>query len=163
MEYLLVERWSRELWERLSDLSRGREVYFQVFDEEKVPSRRLVLYSLARALRLFETGRNISRSVNIELLLVLSNTRDIKSAIKRLGPREGERAVVVLVLCERDKRLSSSIGVPTEIPVERVLRCLEKISVELGVDTGSCREGSLEERVSCIEKSIMTRLSILED
>ncbi|MEZ0290790.1 MAG: KEOPS complex subunit Cgi121 [Sulfolobales archaeon] len=163
VRYYEIERWSTEIWSRLEDLSRVGREYFQIFDPLKTPTERILLFSLARVLRAFKNHTNIARDPNIELLLRLSGTRDIKKAMKILGVRENEKGVLSVIVCDNES-LSRDIGFP-ELAVDQETRVkwLENLSKTLNVNISVCnRYSDSDSRIMCIEKSILSKTSLIE-
>lgn len=93
--------------------SRGcGEFYVQALRSDLLVSRRILITALARSLRAFRRGRSISRKVSTEILLRLCGERSIASAIKSLGPEEGQRGTLVVIVCGkcREEPLGSLLG-----------------------------------------------------
>jgi|GEM_PF-1760275 tRNA threonylcarbamoyladenosine modification (KEOPS) complex Cgi121 subunit len=125
------------------------------------------MYSLARALRSFEMKQNISRNINIEILLIISGSRDINKAVQNLGPRVGDPAMLTIINCEKTflhPDLEFKEIKPVDIGLERLLENLENLSKTLKISTVLCNEKKdLGERILCIEKSIINKISLLRD
>jgi len=73
-------------------------VCIQVFDAKKIADWEHLYFSAYHALYAFKKGYNISKKLNIEILLYAAATRQIKVAISRLGITEKTRNVACVII-----------------------------------------------------------------
>lgn len=166
--YYKIDSWDKSLWKEISDLIRGREVYFQIFREDRVPTKRILIYALSRAMKAFSENKNVSRDLGIEILLRILDTRDIKTAIKKLGAEEGERAVLTIISCSKDleKDLFNEIDKKFSKYVfskEDMASCLGSLAKTLDLDINECLGyNELDKRIYCLEIAILNKISVSE-
>ena len=70
----------------------------QLFDPRFVAGFDHLYFAVLNALKAFETGKNISKDLAVEILLYASGQHQISKAIQLLGIKPGSREVAVLVL-----------------------------------------------------------------
>lgn len=73
-----------------------------VIDADYVIDLDVVKFAVEKALKSWREGRNVAKTLPLEILLYFSATRQISDAIK-VGVKEGEKEVVVVVLDENCK------------------------------------------------------------
>lgn len=78
-----------------ADLS-GIEV--QAFDSNKIAGWEHLYFAALNALKAFQSGYNISKSLSMELLLYASAERQIKNAIQKVGINENTKEVTIAIL-----------------------------------------------------------------
>jgi tRNA threonylcarbamoyladenosine modification (KEOPS) complex Cgi121 subunit len=110
-------------------ISRIREalpdVRFQIFDADRVAGWRHLFFAAVNAVKAFEGGRGISRSLEVEALLYASCRDQISQAFEVIGVSEGTVNVALLVLGESPEEtegafngVSGVIGVPDDSVLE---------------------------------------------
>jgi len=167
VKYYHIRSWSNDLWNILNKIYSGKKVFYQVFKSDRVPSKRILLISLAKALEAMRRSENVSRDINIEILLKLVNSRDIKTSIKKLGVEVGEESILTLIYCNNhvldtpDKIISEI----TEIKPsnEQFKDWLINLSVTLGANTSVCeRIDDVNRIINCLEICLMNKISVQE-
>ena len=100
-------------------------VRFQVFDADRVAGWRHLFFAAVNAVRAFEGGRGISRSLEVEVLLYASCRDQISQAFEVVGVSERTARVALLVLGESPEEteeaftdVSGVIGVPDDSVLE---------------------------------------------
>lgn len=85
------------LFKFLSSICSNYHSALQVADPSSIVSWRHIAISVYKALRSFKNGRNISRRVEIEVLLYLSGCRQIKDALKIVGVKEHFSNIILII------------------------------------------------------------------
>ncbi|RJX15640.1 hypothetical protein CW703_05075 [Candidatus Bathyarchaeota archaeon] len=80
-----------KLKEKIGDVS------FQLFDADKIAGKIHVEFAVLNALKAFKDGRNISRSLPIEVLIYVSAQRQIGKAFQMVGLTSKTKNMVVVV------------------------------------------------------------------
>ncbi len=70
----------------------------QVFDADRVAGPEHLFFAALNALKSFDQGNNISKTIDMESLLYASGQRQIEKAIDMLGVRSGTSDVALLIL-----------------------------------------------------------------
>ncbi|MEM0043649.1 MAG: KEOPS complex subunit Cgi121 [Sulfolobales archaeon] len=157
--YYMVEAWSKEFWKELEGLGEG--FYFQIFNPDKVPTERILLFSVAKVIRAFKTGTNIAKNASIELLLRLGGSRDIRKALKLLGVEDGEKAVISVISCKENYEPEISFR-KLNPDQETRIRWLTNLSKEFEINTVICDNiDKVDSRIECLEKSILNKISLI--
>lgn len=73
----------------------------QILDADYIAGFEHIFFSVLNALKAFEAGYNISRSVPIEILLFASGQDQIKRAIEILGVKETTRNIALVIIAEK--------------------------------------------------------------
>ena len=92
LEVKLIDRFLEEFGECIA-----------VIDANYVIDLDVVKFAVKKAIKSWNEGRNIAKTLPLEILLYFSATRQIKDAIK-VGVKEGRREVILVVLnksCEK--------------------------------------------------------------
>lgn len=155
VRYLKIPRWRRGTIEEIEEILASRrcgEFYVQALRSDLLASRRILIAALARSLRAFRKGRPISRKVSTEILLRLCGERSIASAIKNLGPGEGQGAILVVIVCGRcrEEPLGSLLGLEETWPGSGELAPLQAAVLRM-----CCGESS-EEDPEAVERVLMS-------
>ncbi|WP_457619717.1 KEOPS complex subunit Cgi121 [Methanopyrus sp.] len=77
---------------------------------------RVIASAACRAIRAFESGRNLARSLDLEFLVRLTGTRQIREAISRAEPGDD----FVLVVASRDREKVRKVLEELEEETERL-------------------------------------------
>lgn len=83
---------------KIESLVNELNIHVQVFDAEKIADWEHLYFSAYHALYAFKKGYNISKKLNIEILLYAAATRQIKVAISRLGITENTKGVACVII-----------------------------------------------------------------
>lgn len=70
---------------------------FQLLNLEAVAGKEHVYFAILNVLHAFKLKKNISKNLGMELLLYASAQRQIKTAIERVGVKEGRPVVLVAI------------------------------------------------------------------
>jgi len=81
-----------KLKEKIGDVS------FQLFDADKIAGKMHVEFAVLNALKAFKDGRNISRSLPVEVLIYVSAQRQIGKAFQMVGLTSKTKNMVVVIL-----------------------------------------------------------------
>lgn len=84
--------------EKIKSFSEENNVEIAVLDAEKVFGKEHLISAVEHTLRAFERKRNISNSLITEILVYASCERQIKSAIEKMGIKDGCRRVAIVVI-----------------------------------------------------------------
>ncbi|MBU4256576.1 MAG: KEOPS complex subunit Cgi121 [Candidatus Thermoplasmatota archaeon] len=84
--------------EKIKSFSEENNVEIAVLDAEKVFGKEHLLSAVEHTLRAFERKRNISNTLTTEILVYASCERQIKSAIEKMGIKDGCRRVAIVVI-----------------------------------------------------------------
>ena len=84
--------------EKIKSFSEENNVEIAVLDAEKVFGKEHLISAVEHTLRAFERKRNISNSLTTEILVYASCERQIKSAIEKMGIKDGCRMVAIVVI-----------------------------------------------------------------
>lgn len=84
--------------EKIKIFSEENNVEIAVLDAEKVFGKEHLISAVEHTLRAFERKRNISNSLTTEILVYASCERQIKSAIEKMGIKDGCRRVAIVVI-----------------------------------------------------------------
>jgi KEOPS complex subunit Cgi121 len=84
--------------EKIKSFSEENNVEIAVLDAEKVFGKEHLISAVEHTLRAFERKRNISNSLTTEILVYASCERQIKSAIEKMGIKDGCRRVAIVVI-----------------------------------------------------------------
>jgi len=151
------------------------EVTVQLFDASLVATWEHVFFSALNAVKAFNDGRKIARTLGMECLLHMSGQRQINIALKMFGLKPKIRELGALIISKSEKRIKSAIqelvnrlgGVMEdsvlELNLEKAERVKEAFKVgdeELAAVKTSKRENSLFEALvkCCIERSAIMLL-----
>ncbi len=99
------------LLKKVANIRKKQDLFcLQIIRLDYVASKEHILSALWHALKSFENQRNISRSLETELLLYLSGQRQIKQAIELMGIQTpSDKAALVIVSTEEFKNVIDSI------------------------------------------------------
>jgi tRNA threonylcarbamoyladenosine modification (KEOPS) complex Cgi121 subunit len=143
------------------------EAEVQLFDADLVASWQHLYFAVLNALMAFRTGRNISKSVAVEVMLYASAQRQIKKAIELIGVTKNTAnlaAVVVSGKAESVKRALAAIAncISAE-PDERVLelstRKVQRIRrafavSDLELETVATKDGAVQALVDLVVERV---------
>lgn len=73
-------------------------VELQFFDASMVATWQHLFFAVLNALVAFKNGRNISKSLAVEIMLYASGQRQIKKAIERVGVKAKSKEVAALII-----------------------------------------------------------------
>ena len=73
------------------------DVNFQIFDAEKIAGKAHIEFAVLNALKAFKTGKNISKSLPVEVMLYVSSQRQIGKALKMVGISPETKNLVLVV------------------------------------------------------------------
>ncbi len=167
VKYYKVRSWRDDIWKKLYETYGGRNIFFQVFKRDYVPSKRVLISSLAKSLEATRRSERISKDINIEILLRLTNSRDIKTSIKRLGAEYGKEAIISLIICDEtsfeplDKFIED---IEEIIPTNNMIRdWLINLSYVLGANTSICNQiTDISKQIDCLEICLLNKTSVPE-
>ncbi|MHA1608370.1 MAG: KEOPS complex subunit Cgi121 [Candidatus Freyarchaeota archaeon] len=145
-------------------------VAVQLFDASLVATWEHVFFSALNAVKAFNSGRGIARTIGMEFLVRMSGQRQISVALEMFGLKPGIRELGVLVVGEDESHVKSAIqrlvgclkGVMDEGVLELNLKKAERIKKvfnvkdeELAAVGTSKKENFLFEALAkcCIERS----------
>jgi KEOPS complex subunit Cgi121 len=80
-------------------------VAVQFFRAETIAGTHHLHFALMNALRSFELGRNISKSLKVEVLLYASGQRQISRAIEMLGLRDDSSKIAIMLISFSEKKV----------------------------------------------------------
>jgi KEOPS complex subunit Cgi121 len=80
-----------------------------LINAEYVLNVETVMFAVQKALKSWKEGRNVAKSLQMEILLYVSATRQIRDAV-RLGIKEGKNEVVAVLLEDRCLEKLREIG-----------------------------------------------------
>jgi tRNA threonylcarbamoyladenosine modification (KEOPS) complex Cgi121 subunit len=107
---------------------KGAEVQF--FDADLVTSWQHLYFAVLNALMTFRNGRNISKSLAVEVLLYASAQRQIKKAIALIGVKRVSANVATVIISENGSSARMALSVVSKCigaePDEKVLELSEK-------------------------------------
>jgi len=87
----------------------NENVEVQFFDAGLVASWQHLYFAALNALKAFEDGENISKSLAVEALLYASAQRQIKKATEILGIKENTDTIAVLLIGENVRQLEKAL------------------------------------------------------
>ena len=88
--------------EKIKSFSEENNVEIAVLDAEKVFGKEHLISAVEHTLRTFERKRNISNSLTTEILVYASCERQIKSAIEKMGIKDGNKKIAVVIIGKTD-------------------------------------------------------------
>ncbi len=91
------------------------DVAVQFFDARCIAGGEHLHFAVLNALRAFESGTNISKSLAVECLLYASAQRQIKSALRLVGVRRGCSQIAVLVAADGKARVEEALARVSEL------------------------------------------------
>jgi len=108
-------------------LPRGVEVQF--FDADLVATWQHLYFAVVEALMSLRTGRNVSKSAAVEVMLYAAAKRQIRKAVEFIGVKSGLQNVAVVVLAENassaEEGLSAAAKTIEKVADESVLELSE--------------------------------------
>ncbi|MGC9149394.1 MAG: KEOPS complex subunit Cgi121 [Sulfolobales archaeon] len=163
--YYRVKSWKEDIWKKLYEIYSGQKIFFQVFRSSCAPSKRILVNSLAKSLEATRRSERISRDINIEILLSLANSRDIKTSIKKLGAENGKEAIISLILCDETNFESPERfieGIEEVTPSKHMIRdWLINLSHVLGANTSICDQiTDIDTQINCLEICLLNKISV---
>ena len=120
-----------------------QKTWIQFFDAELVSTWQHLYFAVLNALLAFTNGRNISKTVAMEVMLYASAQRQIRKAIQLIGVKRASANVAVVIIGENPEHLkaalsavSKHIGVkPDETVLEFTNEKIQSIRKAFGVST----------------------------
>lgn len=103
---------------RLSDPSKVQEMLsnftaeglsLQIFDADLIAGYEHITLAVDLAVRAWSENRNIARTIAMEVLLYASAKRQIKDAIRAIGPSKTSKECVIVVLSKSRDDLESAV------------------------------------------------------
>jgi KEOPS complex subunit Cgi121 len=88
-----------------------RDVDIQFFDAELVATCQHLHLAVLNALMAFDTGRNISKSLAVEILLYSSGYRQIRKALELVGIKKGQTNIAGIIVSEKEKSVNHALSV----------------------------------------------------
>ena len=118
-----------------------QSVWVQFFDAELVATWQHLYFAVLNALLAFENGRNISKSVAMEVLLYASAQRQIRKALQLIGVKCGSANVAIVIVGQNANSVkavlsavSKHIGAePDETVLEVSKEKLQRIREAFGI------------------------------
>jgi KEOPS complex subunit Cgi121 len=86
------------------------KTWVQFFDAELVASWQHLYFAVLNALLAFKNGRNISKTVAMEVMLYASAQRQISKAIQLIGVKRDSTNVAVAIIGENTENLKASLS-----------------------------------------------------
>ena len=91
-----------------------QSICVQFFDVELVATWQHLYFAVLNALLAFKNGRNVSKSVAMEIMLYASAQRQIRKAIDLIGVKCGSANVAVVIIGERPDSVKALLSVISE-------------------------------------------------
>jgi KEOPS complex subunit Cgi121 len=85
-----------------------KPVAVQFFDAERIAGLVHLTFALLNALQAFDQQRNLSKSLEVEVLLYASGQRQIVKAIEKLGLRKDTTTIALLLLGSSEKAINNA-------------------------------------------------------
>lgn len=110
--------------------SRGKEI--QILDATMIFGREHLEAAAEKTVRAFSEGRNISKTMATELLLYAGAERQISTAIRKMGIKEGLEEIAVVIFGDEDiDQIIDELGwVRDDSVLEPDLGNLEKFGID---------------------------------
>ncbi|NIA09454.1 MAG: hypothetical protein GWP10_06940 [Nitrospiraceae bacterium] len=84
---------------QLSDIARGYNITVQALNADLLSGARHIQFAVEKAIRSFESGKNIANNPGMEIMLYASGGRQIEKALD-LGVKRGENRVAIVLVGE---------------------------------------------------------------
>ena len=94
-----------------------KDCRIQFFDGDYIASFEHLYFAFLNALKNFQTGKNISKDLEMETLLYASGQHQIKKAIDLFGVKPTSSRVIVLIISNSLIKATRSLGI-----IEKILR-----------------------------------------
>ena len=91
-----------------------QEVDAQFFDAKFVATWQHLYFATLNAFKAFKNGENISRSVEMEIMLYASTQRQIRKALDVMGVKDSTKSVALVVIGENPKVVASTLTIISE-------------------------------------------------
>jgi KEOPS complex subunit Cgi121 len=101
---------------KLSNLSTKHRVVIQALDAEMIYGRNHLLSAAEHAIRSFREGRNVTKSLALEILLYAGGVRQIEEAVSKMGVKRGSRGVSIVVV-----HSLPDLGIDGNISIDKLL------------------------------------------
>ncbi len=98
------EKNTKELFEKISSLSKKNSLLLQAFDPDSILSKKHLEHAYELASRSFKSKTNIARNLETEILLRAAGTEKIDRAIDRVGVKDPKK-----ILLFSDKKIPKKI------------------------------------------------------
>ncbi|MGQ9760047.1 MAG: KEOPS complex subunit Cgi121 [Candidatus Methanomethylicaceae archaeon] len=152
--------------QEILSISPKEEISIQIFDADLIAGYEHITLAVHLAVRAWSENRNIARTLAMEALLYASAKRQIKDAIRTIGPSSSSKGCVILVLSKSREDLFSALSIlkhygteeelihlsPKKIPkIVKTFKIGERelsISRYLHPDEGSAIQSLVLERVA---------------
>ncbi len=103
------EKNTKELFEKLSKLSKANSILLQAFNPDSIVSPRHLAHAFELANHSFQTKRNLARNLETELLLRAAGTEKIDRAIEMVGVKDPSR-IILFSDKKIDKKMLAELG-----------------------------------------------------
>ena len=158
--------------EVLMKLKSGCRTDVQLLSPEYVAGFEHIYFASLNALKAFRQGRNVSRSLAVELLVYASGQRQIEKAISSLGIKDNQKRVVVAAIglskdqvvdCIADAakalggRMQDSI---IDVDSEKKLSAIKRYFQISGKEMDAARRPE-EDEVDIVKKLLIERMAVL--
>jgi tRNA threonylcarbamoyladenosine modification (KEOPS) complex Cgi121 subunit len=80
----------------------------QLFDADSIAGSTHLIYASVNAFKAFRQGRNISQSLDIEILLYVSTQRQISEAIRKVGLQPSTSRIAAVLVAENEQILNEA-------------------------------------------------------
>lgn len=119
-KYLIVEGFKNVKIKDIDDLfnsigSRLKSSHIQILDANLIAGFEHIYFAVLNALKAFETGINISKNLEIEILLFASGQDQIKRAIEVLGVKQSSHKIAVVIVSDSREQALSTLNAISEI------------------------------------------------
>jgi len=160
----------QDILEITSKISSKTETSITIVDPSIIVSDIQCLLAIRNALTAFEKGRNISKKLEIEILIRLSGQRQIKDAISISAPKNPVRQLAMLVVAKNRHSVEAAVNEVTEqlnISVDRRLLQVDSIKEKLvmekyGIDSSELEATYAMNRKEALVKCVLSRMAELE-
>jgi KEOPS complex subunit Cgi121 len=89
----------KEFLQRLIDIGSRHGITIQALNADLVAGSRHLLFAVEKAIRSFESGRNLANNLGMEIMLYASGHRQIERALA-MGVKEGDNNIAVVLVGE---------------------------------------------------------------
>ncbi|MDT8402720.1 MAG: KEOPS complex subunit Cgi121 [Bacteroidales bacterium] len=84
---------------QLADIGEGHNITVQAVNADLLTGSRHLMFAVEKAIRSFDSGRNIANNLGMEIMLYAAGTRQIERALG-LGVRMGENRIAMVLVGE---------------------------------------------------------------
>ena len=115
-----------DLFHILSEISKKHNVQIQLFDSRLIAGWEHLYFSTIHAVMAFENNYNISKKIEMEILLYSVGKRQIKEAIEIMGLSDNTTNLVCVILAPENITIPKLADIKNEILTK--IRCIENDS-----------------------------------